>query len=1084
MDPTSCMKGLVMAGSQFRNNRSDANILQLQRQIELMISLTMTGRSVKFFNPQQILPMECLSCLCDVIEDHHTPATLSHKTIVLLNNLASYPDIRDAMHTTFNFTSSLAVFLQYHTQSPGEPLVLQTLQLLQKLTYKSKVSYPNSYMEELIRFLISHILSHESDLTAPCLGLLANLCKNNLSIQAHVKALENVKSIYRTLIAYVSHSNQSIVVYSFSILSNLCLNEEIGEKVFNAKNIYQTFQLIFNIIVNGDSSNVRRFTCDLFIGLLKSPKIQQSVVIYEHFEACLMQVLHLITMDTESATKIFELLLSFCSVNGLRCTVCRALLNTPSLVTKTSLHTLPQIFELLLSFCSVNGLRCTVCRALLNTPSLQDPDRYQPQIHQRQITEPFFALVHWAGQSVETHDQAPLFALDLLKEVFEEVIDSGLSAQLSPRTDVVVPMAVEQLTPPCDTDGSVLKLKCLKTVKALDVLLVLCNDEAMKLQVAEAVDTKVCSTLLEHQYQHNRLGMTAGHCGMDEDWRYGLTCDYDSFTLLEHQYQHNRLGMTAGHCGMDEDWSTLLEHQYQHNRLGVTAGHCGMDEDWSTLLEHQYQHNRLGMTAGHCGMDEDWSTLLEHQYQHNRLGVTAGHCGMDEDWSTLLEHQYQHNRLGMTFIIKVCSTLLEHQYQHNRLGMTAGHCGMDGDWSEAGVDLVLHTLELMSRIKTYVANMDMMFYETLQDQRLVAFLAFSLTNDTRARVQLALRLLNQALPLPEFPAIMLGDSIAAYNAKQATERKVLNIGHMEAPGSPPGKQQKTSVNYNGTDVGKGRGKGSPHREGSVDTLIDRMNSGLEIKDVKASEIMDLYEHKLASLATKESHLQDLLEAKQLALAQADRLIAQYKSRRAQSEAEARKLASMLQDSERRSESYRDQINELRLDKERQAEDMEQLVGQNNKLQAVAEEHEQLQAAYAEQIQRVEALQRSVNAHMDEQNSLREMNEMLRRHNESLKNQIEDEKKRLTKQLKDKEVKLTEEKDKVRTLEHEKEDLETAVDKYRNELTKLEQVKKETVKKYEASIAEKDALIKTQKGELDKNAQIVAMIHNISAGVKS
>ncbi|CAH1250882.1 KIAA1524 [Branchiostoma lanceolatum] len=883
MDPTSCMKGLVMAGSQFRNNRSDANILQLQRQIELMISLTMTGRSVKFFNPQQILPMECLSCLCDIIEDHHTPATLSHKTIVLLNNLASYPDIRDAMHTTFNFTSSLAVFLQYHTQSPGEPLVLQTLQLLQKLTYKSKVSYPNSYMEELIRFLISHILSHESDLTAPCLGLLANLCKNNLSIQAHVKALENVKSIYRTLIAYVSHSNQSIVVYSFSILSNLCLNEEIGEKVFNAKNIYQTFQLIFNIIVNGDSSNVRRFTCDLFIGLLKSPKIQQSVVIYEHFEACLMQVLHLITMDTESATKIFELLLSFCSVNGLR---------------------------------------CTVCRALLNTPSLQDPDRYQPQIHQRQITEPFFALVHWAGQSVETHDQAPLFALDLLKEVFEEVIDSGLSAQLSPRTDVVVPMAVEQLTPPCDTDGSVLKLKCLKTVKALDVLLVLCNDETMKLQVAEAVDTKVCSTLLEHQYQHNRLGMTAGHCGMD------------------------------------------------------------------------------------------------------------------------------------------------------------------GDWSEAGVDLVLHTLELMSRIKTYVANMDMMFYETLQDQRLVAFLAFSLTNDTRARVQLALRLLNQALPLPEFPAIMLGDSIAAYNAKQATERKVLNIGHMEAPGSPPGKQQKTSVNYNGTDGGKGRGKGSPHREGSVDTLIDRMNSGLEIKDVKASEIMDLYEHKLASLATKESHLQDLLEAKQLALAQADRLIAQYKSRRAQSEAEARKLASMLQDSERRSESYRDQINELRLDKERQAEDMEQLVGQNNKLQAVAEEHEQLQAAYAEQIQRVEALQRSVNAHMDEQNSLREMNEMLRRHNESLKNQIEDEKKRLTKQLKDKEVKLTEEKDKVRTLEHEKEDLETAVDKYRNELTKLEQVKKETVKKYEASIAEKDALIKTQKGELDKNAQIVAMIHNISAGVKS
>ena len=39
----------------------------------------------------------------------------------------------------------------------------------------------------------------ESDLTIPCLGLLANLCRHNLPIQAHVKALVNTSQLYYTV---------------------------------------------------------------------------------------------------------------------------------------------------------------------------------------------------------------------------------------------------------------------------------------------------------------------------------------------------------------------------------------------------------------------------------------------------------------------------------------------------------------------------------------------------------------------------------------------------------------------------------------------------------------------------------------------------------------------------------------------------------------------------------------------------------------------------------------------------------------------------------------------------------------------
>ena len=42
---------------------------------------------------------------------------------------------------------------------------------------------------------------------------------------------ENVKSLFKSLVRYLSHSNQTIIVSSLSILASLGLNEDIGEKV-------------------------------------------------------------------------------------------------------------------------------------------------------------------------------------------------------------------------------------------------------------------------------------------------------------------------------------------------------------------------------------------------------------------------------------------------------------------------------------------------------------------------------------------------------------------------------------------------------------------------------------------------------------------------------------------------------------------------------------------------------------------------------------------------------------------------------------------------------------------------------------
>lgn len=44
-----------------------------------------------------------------------------------------------------------------------------------------------------------------------------------------------------------------------------------------------------------------------------------------------------------------------------------------------------------------------------------------------QVKEPLLATVHWAQQSPDTHDEAPLYALDFLTEIYEVSSESSLS---------------------------------------------------------------------------------------------------------------------------------------------------------------------------------------------------------------------------------------------------------------------------------------------------------------------------------------------------------------------------------------------------------------------------------------------------------------------------------------------------------------------------------------------------------------------------------------------------------------------------------------------------------------------------------
>ncbi|XP_043960952.1 protein CIP2A [Gambusia affinis] len=894
MDMATCLKSLLVAIQQYRDSRTVQHTAQLQKQVEELSGLKCDG----LLSSGQFLPTECVSGLVELAGNPSTSPALTSAIISLLAQLGSDDASREVLHSSYNLTSTLAAVIHHHGNTPGDPLVLQCLQVLQKLTYNTRTFQFSNYIRELINFLLTNIQSQKEDVVIPCLGLLANLCRDNPSVQSHIKSMENVRQLYRTLINFLAHNSLTVVIFTLSILASLTLNEKVGEKLFEAKNIHQTFQLVFNIIVNGGGTLTRKYSVDLLIDLLKIPKVADYLSRYQHFSACVSQVLGLLHLkDADSAATVLQLLLSMCSVAALRSQLCDVVFRPAGAKLRAAGHR--QAGE-------ANGDRKAECG---------------------------LALVQWLTSPVEGAEKCSLQTLRLLTELLEESLGAeSVSESTLSFVEMLLPVALGLLKglDPAKGDAH-LRKHCHRITHVCTLLLTLCCQGATRSLVSSQVSAQLCFSQVE--------------------------------------------------------------------------------------------------------------------------------------------------------ILLCCC--------HSNSPLTCPPPVSGSNLSQLCAEALLKVLELMSRLRQQVKDMETSFYRMLQDQRTVTPLSLALTSHHRERVQTGLALLLEATPLPDFPAPLLGESIAANNAYRQREAE-LTAKRVAVQEVPPPRMNASMMDASGGNK-------------SVSNLVEKLQTGMELqeatKDSPLSEIINVYEQKLAGFASKESRLQDLLEAKALALSQADRLIAQYRLQRAQAEAEARQLACLLKDAERRREDLQGELGNQVLEVERSRVDMEELLQHNARLQRDSEEHQTLKGAYNALLNRFNETERLLKelqaAHISlskQTDTLRKNHEALQLHKDKITSELqerEEEIKSLQLEVEKKNsdaaglhAELRSKEQTLREKDQERRELEETVDVLRKELNKTEQARKDVSIKASSLELQKSQLeskLKLKEDELNKHSAMIAMIHSLSSG---
>ncbi|GMT14695.1 hypothetical protein PFISCL1PPCAC_5992 [Pristionchus fissidentatus] len=466
----------VQAASRFyadsggdHTNKLDESLVELIRNVS---SVDPTARLT--LNHSALI--ELLNYMPILLTAPSTTSITRSKLLRFLFNLAQYNvSIRRHFSSDLQLCGPVFDCLKISLKEQlGPQNMIDILRLLQVLTYE-KCFTLGVWTNEVISFLLKELSREEEMEWLPySMAILCNLASRSKSLAQRIRKSSSYKEFARRLTKLLQHDSRIVVVSSLVLIG--FLEEKLRELIYCPQNIAQTFQCVFNVLILGDTLMTRHIAADLLRRLVVSeaPSVSSTpslsstgkdLMNYSYFARCLQQTADLLVRAdprTEESTKIYDVLLSFCSVPSMRSTVCSAILDA--------------------------------------IPTEQ------------RLTTPILSIASTARKSIEEaiDPNVPLKALRLLNYLLKEAVEANRKLSLLIPEERLLSIIDSAVKTPIQTSDSQVVAQCERICEGLRLAEAVSGDDSLRSSLLSVLSASLCSHLLETQFLSNPVVLYMG----------------------------------------------------------------------------------------------------------------------------------------------------------------------------------------------------------------------------------------------------------------------------------------------------------------------------------------------------------------------------------------------------------------------------------------------------------------------------------------------------------------------------------------------------------------------------------------------